>query len=311
MPFISIEGEEKGFSLSAKLLGQLDLFLEDIKAHNQDLVVIIDGKEGAAKSTTARMLGWYCAQKLGSKFDRDSAYNIHNEVQDYIDASLDSPQYTVHIMDESRKSANKYRTTSTEGQKLANYLSECREDRNQVHIICVNAYHDLAPYLAKWRASLVLHMEKKVVPKKEGGFEFELGHYRLFGNNSFLKYAYDFTKYQYPKWDLDKDRIHYNPLKSEVLSEKGLLALKEQKKSKMREKYHSESEVQEVFDKAQAKEEARRKKGKEDLRKAYLRLKANGLLEGHSRTKISALLGVDRNTIISWETKKEVETAVV
>jgi len=112
-------------------LNNLDVYLDAMK-DNDDLVIVLDGAERAGKSKRARQIARYCSNKLGSKFCED---NIHFQLQDYLDFSIDSPEYTVCILDEARNVLNKRSSMSKGNKKFTNYISECAKKR-QVHIIC-------------------------------------------------------------------------------------------------------------------------------------------------------------------------------
>ena len=221
--------------LNKHLLREIDTALYAVKHKNQDLVLVFDGPEGGGKSTAARQLGFYCSEKLGSKFETDTVYNIHNDIDKYIRSSSEGNKYDVHILDEARKILNRKRSTSKDAVRFTNYLSECRF-MNQVHIICIPAFHDLDRYVAQWRLSFVIHMYKEWSINESvelGGHELHLGAFKLYMNDSFLKYAYDSPGFQYPKLPLTKDRFN----KFEVLSSEGEKAYEKQTYDQMKFKY--------------------------------------------------------------------------
>lgn len=237
---IIVEGK-KSFYLSKQLKKELDTALYAVKSKNQDLVIVIDGDEGAGKSQTSRMVGFYCAKVLGSFFDLDGVTNIHNSLEKYIKTSIDGEKYMVNILDESRKVLNRKRSTSKDAVRFTDYLSECRS-KNQVHILLLPTYHDLDRYVAQWRMSLVIHMFKMWTPDEKvelGGHELHLGAFRLYINTDAMRYFYDQKGFRYPRQFICKDRFS----NCEVLTEKGKEAYENQKEGLVKSKYLPEDDT--------------------------------------------------------------------
>lgn len=228
----------KGFYLNKYLKQELDIALYAVKYKNQDLVLVFDGQEGSGKSTAARQVAYYCAMMLGSHFDADGVKNIHNDISKYIKSSSEDAKNSVHLLDEARKILNRKRSMGKDAVRFTNYLSECRF-LNQVHILCIPAYHDLDRYVAQWRISFVVHMYKewRVDERVEmGGHELRMGAFKLFINDSYLKHFYDQYGFQYPtKW-ATKDRFNG----FEILSPEGEIAYDKQKYGAMKNKYVDE-----------------------------------------------------------------------
>lgn len=212
---------KKSFYLNKELKLSLDIQIHDMKIKNQDLVIVIDGKEGSGKSTFGRQIAYYCSKELGTKFTVD---NIHFDLQEYINTSLHSEQYTINLLDEGRKLLNKKRSNSRETVTFTNYLSECR-DKQQVHIILLPAFHDLDTYVVLWRMDFLIHLDKYHVEdeKVSTGWRLVLGNYKVFDNNNALKKFYNF-KYSYPKnYDVWDKFPNFEVLKDiEVYNEKKL-----------------------------------------------------------------------------------------
>ena len=237
--------EGKGFYLNKKLKQELDIALHAVKNKNQDLVIVVDGQEGSGKSTASRQIAYYCSQALGSNFDVDGMKNIHNDLNKYIFNSSEGKKFEAHILDESRKVLNRKRSMAKEAVRFTNYLSECRF-MNQVHILCIPAYHDLDRYVAQWRVGFVIHMSKEWrvdETVKLGGHELHLGTFTMFVNDGYLKHFYDQYGFQYPKKWIAKDRF----TGYEVLSEEGNIAYDKQKYDAMQNKYiQGKDEVESV-----------------------------------------------------------------
>jgi len=226
--------EGVSFYLNKKEKQNLDIGLQAMKQSVQDLVFVIDGAEGSGKSKKARQLAAYCAMVLGSKFDFDGIYNIHNDIDKYIDSSLESPEFAVHVLDEGRQVLNRKRSMGREAVRFTNYMSECR-GRRQVHIILLPAFHDLDSYVALWRMDLLWHLSKHY-EKVEDDYVLKLGEYRLYANNAGLKKYYEW-KYSHPKIFDVRDRFS----NVEILTDKGLIEYEAQKNNKLDEKYASDA----------------------------------------------------------------------
>ena len=236
---VMIECNGKTFYMNKDLKENLDIELSSMKQSIQDFVLVIDGLEGSGKSKKARQIGHYCSQKLGSSFDYDGVANIHNDINKYIDTSLQAGEFAVNILDESRNALLKVTSQSRSAVRFTNYLSECRALR-QVHIILLPAYHDLAKYVVLWRMNFLIHLKKKMIPdaKMDGGYKLVLGEYVVFPNDSYTKWFYD-DKYRYNKKFSVRDRFP----NFEVLSEKGLAAYEKQKTALLAVKYGSSEQL--------------------------------------------------------------------
>lgn len=227
------------FYMNKDLKQNLDIELSSMKQSVQDCVLVIDGLEGSGKSKKARQIAHYCSQKLGSSFDYDGVGNIHNDINKYIDTSLDAGAFAVNILDESRNALLKVTSQSRSAVRFTNFLSECRALR-QVHIILLPAYHDLAKYVVLWRMNFLIHLKKKMIPdaKMDGGYKLILGEYVIYPNDSYTKYFYD-EKYHYnKKWSVRDKFPNF-----EVLSKKGLVAYENQKTALLSTKYGSTGQL--------------------------------------------------------------------
>lgn len=187
-----------------KLLRDLMIPLMQVKNRNQDLVIVIDGLEGSGKSTLGRQIGALCAHQLSGSFTID---DIHFELASYFKRSSEGPKYQINMMDETRAVLNRKRSMSKEAVNFTNYLSECRK-KNQVHIICLPAFHDLDINVSLWRMRMLFHCD--VYEKFNGGNPLEWDNYELIqgdfsifdtsNKNMINKYVTTSAyKYRYPK----------------------------------------------------------------------------------------------------------------
>jgi len=219
-------------------LNNLDIWLDAIE-DNDDLVLIFDGPERSGKSKRLRQVARYCANYLGSKFDES---NIHFDVQDYMDFSIESPEKSIVVLDEARKQLNKKRSNSRLAVKFTDFLSECGK-YNQVHLIALPAYHDLDKYLIDWRSKGVYHIHKEYEKDdgKKSGYKLKRGTFTFFINDSYLRKSYLFP-YSYPKkWAC---RGRFSDI--EVLTPQELKRYDDKKDDNIEKKYHSKSEEEQL-----------------------------------------------------------------
>jgi len=147
------------YKLHNSLKFWLDILIKDLKS-NDDALIIIVAPEGAGKTVFASQICDYMASKLKVNYNND---NVHFDGQSYINKSLDSSQFNINHLDESRRALNKMRAISGGNVEFMNFLSECRS-QNQVHVIVLPAFTDLEQYVAIHRVKLLLSLEKKRHP---------------------------------------------------------------------------------------------------------------------------------------------------
>lgn len=185
------------WSLSKKSKAELDRCLEDVKTHEMDLLIVLDGKEGVGKSFSARGVAMYCATYLGTTFGVE---NIEFDIMQYVENSLKGGQFRVNVLDEGRKALGRAKRTK-EVNFFLDYLSECRS-KQQIHIILVPAFHDLSSYIVRWRMRMLFHFRKSYVnnPNPEGMKLMKRGEFKLFSSFTNLNYEYENRTYKYPKF---------------------------------------------------------------------------------------------------------------
>lgn len=231
------------FYFNLYLAQQVGIALDEVKFGNQDLVVVIDGGEGSGKTFDSWQFSAFCASYLGSEFDVDGVKNIHNDIDKYIQSSIDSGKFTIHILDEGRKILNRKRSMGFEAVRFTNYLSECR-DKNQVHVILVPSFHDLDAYIVEHRMTMLIHIEKDMIRDKErqSGYRSVFGMAKVYFNTptSKIRLYYDRFKFRYPK----KADLSLKFDTFCVLSTKGLEAYQNQKDRLRKQKYYESKEWQ-------------------------------------------------------------------
>lgn len=216
----------------------LDILLDAMK-ENDDLVLVVDGKERAGKSFRIRQIARYCADYLGTKFTDE---NVFFTLQEYIDFSLASPFYTVCVLDEGRNVLSRKSSMSKSNKKFTNYLSECGK-RRQVHIIAAPAYHDLDRNVITWRCKGVVHLHKwfEEDSTTKSGYRLKRGSYTFYMNDENLIRQYEYP-YFYPKHYEVKDSFS----NVEVFTVEELKRYEDKKDVNMEKKYHSKYEEEEM-----------------------------------------------------------------
>ena len=238
----------KPFSLDPKLRQNLDILLNAVMQNNQDMFIVIDGEEGSGKSQAARMLGLYCADVLGTPFDREGTANVHSSMEKYVDTFekhfKERKRGMVGILDEGRAVLGKARFNSKPVKRFTDWISECREGGG-VHIILLPAYHDLHKYVVLWRMNILIHMMKEYKEDREqlGGHKLVLGAFKMYANDEHLKAAF-MNPYYYPRrWDA------YNRFSNvEVMTPKGMEEIRAQKDTERAKRMKEDTET--GFDKA-------------------------------------------------------------
>lgn len=223
----------KRFYIDNKLKKNIDILIDGVR-QKDDFVLVVDGHEGSGKSIFAQELGKYCSERLNTNF---TVHNIHFKLNDYIDTSLEAPIMHINVLDESRKILNKKASMTYNVRKFTDYMSECRK-RQQVHIFCVPAYHDLDEYIIKWRMKGLIHCLKyyKESDNYESGYMIQRGEFKFYPNDEKLKEYYHY-KYKYPKKYEIYGRFEY----AEVVDQ---LEYEKKKDDNMMQKYHSKFEEQ-------------------------------------------------------------------
>lgn len=219
-------------------LDNLNIYLDAIK-DDDDILIIFSGKERSGKSLRMRQVAKYCADYLGTTFNRK---NINFDLQKYMDFSIESPPNTVCILDESRNQLSRKKAMSKPVKKFTDYLSECGK-YNQVHLIALPAYHDLDRNVVLWRSKFVVKLHKWFEPDDtaKSGFRLSRGRYTLYDNDEYLKKCYEYP-YAYPKRWVTKGK--YNNV--EMLTKQELMDYDTEKSGHIESRYHSKFEEEEL-----------------------------------------------------------------
>lgn len=228
--------------LSQELKTQLDIFLEAVEKDDEDLVIVLDGAEGAGKSKLARQLGYYAGYKLDKPFSVSCLFfDLEGYMKSCFADEHKKQRGKQYIMDESRKILNKKAGMSKPVRHFTDYISECRY-LGGVHIICAPASHDLDKYITMWRMKLLIHVDKRFSQDKErwSGFKTERGHIRIYDPHDMISFFTNPQKMGYYKYP--KKYIPSTFKNIEVLSDADLAAYNQAKYDAMKAKYHEADE---------------------------------------------------------------------
>lgn len=223
------------FYMDKRLKKELDILLNFVLNSDDDIVLVIDGEEGAGKSKLARQICTYAQMQLKKGFTVKS--NIHFDLNEYVDTSLESGLYWINLLDESRKILNKKRSMGKDTVRFTNYLSECRSMR-QLHILVVPSFHDLDSYIVNWRMKFMIQVLKDIRPDESSptGYKLVRGNYVIHDKHSCRSYYNNpEMRYRHPKFQ-KTDICQFSD--HEVVDEKEYKAKKHEYTV---EKYHSEN----------------------------------------------------------------------
>lgn len=194
--------DSKEFYLDNKLSEELKIYVNDMIDSNEDLVLLIDGPEGAGKSLLSRQIAYYLKTLFDSR--QHEAFfgveNVHFDINEYIKSSLEGKKYQINILDESRKVLNRRRAMAKDPVRFTNYLSECRA-KNQVHLILLPSYCDVDKYIVMWRTKGLLHCQKS---RDHETKKLIKGVGRIIPINNQLLFFWDRGFYEYPKFNPKK-----------------------------------------------------------------------------------------------------------
>ena len=233
--------------LAKPLAEEMDNLLHQVKYEKNDVVIVIDGKEGMGKTRTALTIGAYCAEKLGTSFGVE---NVHYGTQEYMESCKKLGKNSVHILDEAGVILHRSAANTKDSKRFNRFLQVCREGYHQVHILVLPAFHVMDGYVINWRCKYVLHMygESLEDANSPTGKKLQRGAFKVFTASHALT----------EMWNLYQDRkvfkyptafyIHDRMRKTEPFSSEEIDALYK-KKNAWREEFIGKEDKEEKEDK--------------------------------------------------------------
>ncbi len=181
-----------GFHVDERLKTILEQLLSEINA-DWDNIIIIDGEEGAGKSTIAMQIAHVMSKKLDKEFTVDNViFNPEKVVK-----KLSGGNKEVYVWDEAFKGANSARAMSNLNQRLMEVFMEARSN-NHTLIMVMPWFYLLDKYYILQRAKFLLH----VVAHQNSENERERGYAYIYPRSYMRKLYIEGKKagdYQYQK----------------------------------------------------------------------------------------------------------------
>lgn len=226
--------------LAKPLAEEMDNLIYQVQHEKNDVVIVIDGKEGMGKTRAALTIGAYCAEKMGTPFGVE---NVHYSTQEYMESCKKLGKNSVHILDEAGVILHRSAANNKESKRFNRFLQVCREGYHQVHILVLPAYHIMDGYVINWRCKFVLHLYGESLEDLNSptGKKLQRGAFKVFTASQALTEMWNLYQdrkvFVYPKLHYIHDRMR----KTEPFSEEELAALYE-KKNRWREDFIGKEE---------------------------------------------------------------------
>jgi len=229
------------------LAEEMDNLIYQVKKEKNDVLIVIDGKEGMGKSRTALTIGAYCANKLGTPFGVE---NVHYGTQEYMSSCRKMGLNTVHILDEAGVILHRSSANNKDARRFNRFLQVCREGYHQVHILVLPAYHIMDGYVINWRSKFVLHLYGESIEDDNSptGKRLQRGAFKLFTSGEEITAMWqlyqDRKVFKYPS----RYYIHDRMRKTEPFN-KEELELLYKKKNEWREEFIGKEDEENKKDK--------------------------------------------------------------
>lgn len=225
---MKIESAERNIKLPPSLIRELEVLLYMVREEKNDLVLVIDGKEGMGKTRTAIAIGAYCAHVLQTPF---GVSNVHYSTQEYMESCVKMGKNTVHLLDEAGVILHRSAANTKPARRFNRFLQVCREGYHQVHILILPAFHVMDGYVINWRCKFVMHLYGESIEsdKSPTGRALKRGAFKVFTAGRPLTEMWNLYQdrkvFEYPKQFYIHDRFPY----SEPFTEEELKALYDKK----------------------------------------------------------------------------------
>lgn len=268
-------------ALSPKIINNLKIHLDTVVYDNQDIVLLLDGKEGAGKSVTARLVAYFCMCYLTTYniYINLSVDDIHFKLTSYVKSSISSGKMGgkghINILDEARNVLNKRKAMAGALNLFVDFLSECRS-LNQVHIICVPASHDLDKNIILWRMKFLLHMHVFFIPcsteQRQSGMKMIKGDYSLFSPGEMTPYYTETAKYgnyNYPR----QNKKNFKPNSDGHISYLDIFTPEQEKEYNAKKEFNMDDKYTKKIETIEEKEKNQKEEDVDIMKQIYNDLK--------------------------------------
>ena len=147
---------DKQFYMESKLIDKLNLMCDKMTKVTDDNLVLIDGDEGAGKSTLASEVCYYVADKTGRSFTVD---DIYFDLDKLIDIALKTKE-KIFDWDEGALGGLSIEWWKKNQLKFLKLLMVARK-RKHFFVICIPKFFKLNEYLVVDRSIALLHVYKR------------------------------------------------------------------------------------------------------------------------------------------------------
>ena len=209
---------ELGFSFPTRIGKNLTWWRNATLNQDTDCAILIDGKEGSAKSHAAQQLGYFMdidAYEPTGDIDPTTKNPINRPTErafgldqmcftyeQFKKAVRELPPFKAIVFDEAGRDTDRRGSTNRSNINFNQMLRECRQ-YNKFLILVVQSFYDMDMVPAIWRTRCLLHfdyewdLDKPLTPLVRGRCRFynEKGKKDLYSNKlSRLGYKYPFLK---------------------------------------------------------------------------------------------------------------------
>ena len=256
-----------GYYMDGYLKSNLDMAKNAVK-DDWDMVIVVDGPEGAGKSVLAQQMAFYCDPTLTLK-------RIVFREDTFRKAVLDAKRYEAIVFDEAYGGMASRRSMSRTNKVIVDLLTEIRQ-KNLFIFVVLPSYFDLDKYVALWRSRCLVHIYHD---------RFQRGYFSFFSyskKKDLYVYGKKYYNYRCVKSDFKGRYMNFYTVEKEKYKEKNLKSLRAYTNKKKR-----------VSD-------ADRKEIERELLKALARNMYSQQKMPLKQTDIAFMLGISRCTVQNY-----------
>ena len=243
-----------------------------VQERKQDILILIDGREGSGKSNSAVALAYRIADLTGREFNVKNMFFDLGRMNKYAGNTKDQ----IIVWDEAAAGGLAHSWSNASQKKLKSMLMMCRKLRH-VFIFCIPRFYRLSSDLIE-RSYCMFHMYED---KEE-----KLGNFMFYGQEGLERLYENWKKKRYPQyWSFKKLHGHFTWVLPRLIDEEAYEKAKDEAIKKLVNEVHSVESPREIIYKTK----------REIAKKAWFIYK--------NLRKVSDLVGIDRKTAGIW--KKE------